>query len=495
MPPDAADVTDRRTLDAFVTELRAIGLPVSVAESVDAMAAVLALPISDRAALKSALGATLVKNGTHYPAFNLVFELFFGDRRVGTDTLDGGPAGAGERGGEADAAHAADGADGSAAGGMPGSGAARAGTLAALTDDGLNDLLVRAILAGNRLLVRAAVAEAVTRYALIEPGRPVAGTYYLYRTLRRLDLDRLLERLQAADSPERAEPDRALTTEHRRGQVNDIQAEVEAEIRRRLVADRGVAAVARTLRVTLPEDADLMSSSAEQRAAIGQAVQVLGRKLAARLARKRRHRRRSALDFRRTIRESLGNGGVPVELAFRKPHPAKPDIMLIVDVSSSVSAFAAFTLTLAYALRSEFSRVRSFVFTDGIEEVTDVLRAADDVVAVARQINRQPGVVSIDGHSDYGLALEGFWDRWGSQIRARTSVIILGDARNNYHASQAWALQAIRQRARHVYWLNPEPARTWDTGDSIMSAYALHCDQVVECRSLRQLRAFAEALD
>jgi uncharacterized protein with von Willebrand factor type A (vWA) domain len=489
-------MADRRTLDAFVAELRRIGLPVSVAENVDAMAAIGAMPIRDRAALKSALGATLVKSGSHYPVFEQVFDLFFGDGRVGSDHLEGpaylaDPEAGGEAGHETpdeDTGGAVNGAQ------RPGSGGA--GLVAALDDAELADLLFRGILTSNRLLVRSAVAEAVTRYAGMEPGRAAGGVYYLSRTLSRLDLDRLAARLAAADSgAQQSAIDASLAAERRRGQLDDVRAEVEAEIRRRLVADRGAAAVAATLRVSLPEDVNLLSASAEQRAAIGRTLRVLGRKLAARLARKRRHHRRSALDFRRTIRESLGTGGIPADLVFRKPHPAKPEIMLVVDVSSSVSTFAAFTLQLAYALRSEFSRVRSFVFTDGIEEVTDVLESAADISSVARQINSRPGVVRFDGHSDYGTALEDFWNRWGTQIGARTSVIILGDARNNYRASRVWALRAVRRRARHVYWLNPEPGYLWDTGDSIVSAYAEHCDEVVECRNLRQLTEFVEALD
>ena len=274
-----------------------------------------------------------------------------------------------------------------------------------------------------------------------------------------------------------------------------MRAEAEAEIRRRLVADRGAEAVAGTLRSALPEDVDFLNASQQQLAAIRQAVQVLGRKMAARLARKRRHHRRSALDFRRTIRQSLSTGGVPVDLAFHKPHPAKPEIMLVADISSSVSAFASFTLQLAYALRSEFSRVRSFVFIDGIEEVTGILESASDITAVARHINSRRGIVSLDGHSDYGMVLESFWNQWGAQIRTRTSVIILGDGRNNYRPSRSWVLEAIRQRARHLYWLNPEPAYSWDNGDSIVSEYGKYCDKLVECRNLRQLKEFVEELD
>src|SRR5947207_3048795 len=87
--PRSADMAGRPTLAAFIAELRTIGLPISVSENVDAMAAVLAMPIADRAALKSALGATLVKSADHYHAFEMVFDLFFGDGRVGISDLTG----------------------------------------------------------------------------------------------------------------------------------------------------------------------------------------------------------------------------------------------------------------------------------------------------------------------------------------------------------------------------------------------------------------------
>jgi uncharacterized protein with von Willebrand factor type A (vWA) domain len=124
--------------------------------------------------------------------------------------------------------------------------------------------------------------------------------------------------------------------------------------------------------------------------------------------------------------------------------------MLIADISSSVAAFATFTLQLAYSIRSEFSRVRSFVFVDGIEEVTGVFEAATDIAAVTQHINSGTVAVRLDGHSGYGMVLETFWDQWGPQARKRTSVIVLGDARNNYRASRAWVLNSIRERAPPV---------------------------------------------
>jgi hypothetical protein len=99
-------------------------------------------------------------------------------------------------------------------------------------------------------------------------------------------------------------------------------------------------------------------------------------------------------------------------------------------------------------------------------------------------------VIWVDGHSDYGHAFTEFERRWGDQVTSRSSVMILGDARNNYHASQSWVLEDLQARARRVYWLNPEPRDYWGSGDSIVGEYAAHCDDVVECRTLRQLEKF-----
>jgi uncharacterized protein with von Willebrand factor type A (vWA) domain len=304
----------------------------------------------------------------------------------------------------------------------------------------------------------------------------------------------LLARDPEADGPT-AGLQRRLVVEEYEARVEGFRREVEAQIRRRLVADRGAAAVARTLRQPLPEDVEFLQASQQQVAELRSVLQPLARKLAARLADKRRHRRRGTLDFRRTVRRSMSTGGVPAEPVFRRGRPAKPQLMVVADVSGSVSAFAAFTLQLTYALRTEFAAVRCFVFVDGVDEVTHALAEADDIAAATRRINSEGGGVWLDGRSDYGHALESFWERHGGEIRSRSTVIVLGDARNNYHATRTDVLARIRRRAGHLYWLNPEPASAWDTGDSVIGEYARHCDAVYECRNLRQLRTFVETLD
>ena len=159
-----------------------------------------------------------------------------------------------------------------------------------------------------------------------------------------------------------------------------------------------------------------------------------------------------------------------------------------------MASFARFTLMLVYAISNQFSKVRAFVFIDGVDEVTSFFEGVEDVTEAVHRVNTEADVVWVDGHSDYGHAFEVFWNQWGKEVGPKTSVLLLGDARNNYHASQAWVVKEMRNRARHVFWLNPEPRSYWDTGDSIVGEYATHCDGVFEVRNLRQLEAFVDHL-
>ena len=376
---------------------------------------------------------------------------------------------------------------------------AAGGGLDSLTAEEIAHLLMQALLNGDQAMMRAMARQAVQRFAGMEPGRPVGGTYYLYRTLRNLDLDGMLDKLMQAS---RDEIDRSdLTTleerlerEEFQDRIDKFKAEIEAEIRRRLVADRGAEAMAKTLRKPLPEDVEFMHASRDEMQLLRKALYPLTRKLAARLARKRRHGRKGPLDFRNTVRHSLSYGGVPAEPKFKYPRPAKPELMVVADISGSVAAFARFTLMLVYAIQNQFSKVRSFVFIDGIDEVTDYFKATDDIQEAIHRVNTEADVVWVDGHSDYGHAFEVFWQKWGKDVGPKTTVLLLGDARNNYHASQSWVVKQMADKARHVYWLNPEPRSYWNTGDSIVGEYATHTDGVYECRNLRQLESFVEKL-
>ena len=470
-------------LQGFVHELRAAGLPVSMTENLDAMRAIEHVDISDRDLFKSILAATLVKHHRHRKAFEVVFDVYFSLFSQGIPDEDEEGA---EGGGEA-IDMTGEGQTGTGDGGG-----------APVSREELAAMLLAALMQMDRDELRRLASIAVQQFAGMEPGRPVGGTYYLYRTLRMLDLDALAMKLMGM-AREQGEIDdghlgERLAREEVDERLKELRELVEEEIRRRLVADRGAEAMARTLRKPLPEDIEFMHASRDEMLALQHAVYPLTRALAARLAQRRRRKNRGHLDFRKTVRASLSYGGVPAEPKFRNPHPSKPEIMVVADISGSVASFARFTLMFVYAMASQFSKVRSWVFIDGIDEVTRFFNESDDVLEAVHRVNTEADVVWVDGHSDYGHAFEVFHQRHYSEITPKTSIILLGDARNNYHASQTWVVDALRKRGRHVYWLDPEPRSYWDTGDSIVSEYGRHCDGVFECRNLRQLQKFVETV-
>jgi uncharacterized protein with von Willebrand factor type A (vWA) domain len=457
------------TLTGFVDELREVGVPVSMVEAIDAMQAVESIDLSNRVALRETLRATLIKNLRHERAFDTAFEVYFS--RVPQpipETAEQSP----EEGAQTTAGSESEDFD---------------------LDDLLRTLL-EALETSDADGLRAGAQRAVDRLAGMEPGRPVGGTYYLYRTLRRLDMARLEEMLfEALADDEMSEFDRRLLQEDVAERLESLRRQLEEEIRRRLVADRGRQAVARTLRKPMIEDVDLMHATTAELAEMEAAIGPLTRKLAARLAR-RRKRRSGRLDFRKTVRRSLATGGVPADPQFKHPRPHRPEVWLICDISGSMATFSRFTLQFTHAMSSQFSRLRSFAFVDTVDEVTDFFGPGIDFGSALHRVTTEAEVIWLDGHSDYGNTFEKFLTRYGSQISSRTTIIITGDARNNYRPTRDEALGELARRTRTVIWLNPEPMSYWDTGDSTMSAYARHCDSVHEVRTLAHLEAFVEKL-
>jgi uncharacterized protein len=220
-------------------------------------------------------------------------------------------------------------------------------------------------------------------------------------------------------------------------------------------------------------------------------VAPLARTLATRLAARRRRSRSGEIDLRKTLRKSMNTGGVPIDMVLRKPRPARPELVVLCDVSGSVAGFSHFTLLLVHALRQQFSRVRVFAFIDTTDEVTHLFGPEADLALAIQRITRESGVYTRDGHSDYGNAFTSFTENYPTVLSPRASLLVLGDGRNNYRNPEVEVLQRMVTESRHSHWLNPEPRHLWGSGDSAVPRYqdviTMH-----ECRSAKQL---AEVID
>ncbi len=473
-------------LTEFVTELRDYGLPISLGESIDAHEALILELIDDRELLREALALTLVKNISHRSAFDSLFDTYFALNSQVSDLDDELQN------------HNEDSKTSESLSNIAKS-SKFAGGGGSLSQEELIEMLFMALLKGQTDKLNQLAALSVSMFAGIEPGRPVGGVYYLYRTLRNLDLENLQIKLKNALKSNTTSADSRLnerfTNDEATIRIEKFKKIVEAEIKKRLVDDRGRKAMAKTLKKPLLEDIDVMRASKQEMLELQQAIIPLSRKLASRLANKRKHLRQGRLNWPATIRKSMAMGGSLAEPIFKKPKISKPDIILLADLSGSVASFARFTLQLVYALSSQFSKIRSFAFIDGIDEITDYFNLETDPVKSFYKINTEANIMWLDGHSDYGHALSEFAKKWPEAVTVKSSVLILGDARSNYHAPQLEVLQKMSKTAKHVYWLNPEPKAYWNSGDSIIKEYSPYCDEVLEVRTLKQLEQFVNILD
>jgi uncharacterized protein with von Willebrand factor type A (vWA) domain len=334
---------------AFVEALRTAGLPVSLAEDLDAVQAVTTLGLDQREDVRTALAATLVKRQSHRPSFDAVFDLFF-PALLGSGVRDTS-------------------APGAAGSNIEGGSDVHQGRFGELRDE-----MVEAMAEGDQEALLELVRESVERFGAM-PGRPRGmSSWSSYNTLQKLAPDTLVLRLAEAlvrgsDDREPRSEDLAMLGATRR--VDAMRRMVETDVRRRIAEEKDAEYVARTtLRPSL-DQIPFVNARKEDVDEMRRQVYPLARRLAARLAKEQHARRRGPLDFRRTVRASVSTGGVPLVTHHRPRRPHRPELVVLCDVSGSVANFASFTLLLVYALREQFGKVRAFTFVDDVHEVTD----------------------------------------------------------------------------------------------------------------------------
>jgi uncharacterized protein with von Willebrand factor type A (vWA) domain len=445
---------------AFLEALRGAGVPVSLAEDLDAIAAFTVLDWGDREAIRQGYAATLVKRQAQRPTFETLFDLYF-PRLVG-----GGVA--------------AQGADAESA---------PRDNAAALED--VRSRLADALAGDDQDALRQLAAEAVGRFGAMRGRGPGLSSWSAYTTLQRVSPETLVDQIVAALLADGRVDDEARRTADRR--VGAFAGLVEADARRRIAAEKGPDHVARVAVRPSIDRLDFTSARKADLAEMRREIYPLARRLATRMARERHARRRGPLDFRRTVRASISTGGVPLTTHHKPKRPHRIELVVLCDVSGSVASFAQFTLMLVYALHEQFGKVRAFTFVDQVHEVTDVFRPGADLGDVMGGLAARTAHAAQWGRTNYGRAFSTFAEEYADALGPRTSLLILGDARSNYSDLGVDVLKDLAGRTRHAYWLNPEHPRHWDTGDSAAGPYGAVVP-MVECRNLAQLSGFVRDL-
>lgn len=458
-------------LVGFVEALRSQGISVGPSETVDAGRVMSVLGMGDREALREGLACAVLRRADHRQTYDALFDLWWPAALGGRTVLE-------DDGGDGTPRPEIDPEDVEAMRGM---------LLELLADNpDISDL-------DDRLI--SMIAQIVEAYGRYTSSR--GPSYSSYQALKAMGLDQLEGRLLAGllapygedPSPTEEQIAKAIAAQ----KIAQLRQMVESETKRRTAEQLGREHVQMYGIPQLAENVEFLRASGDQLRQMRRVVGPLARVLATRLAARRRRARSGSIDLRKTLRKSMSTGGVPIEVVQKKPRPARPELVVLCDVSGSVAGFSHFTLLLVHALRQQFSRVRVFAFIDTTDEVTHLFGPDADLAVAIQRITREAGVYTRDGHSDYGNAFVSFTENFHNVLSPRSSLLILGDARTNYRNPSAEVLAHMVSASRHAHWLNPEPQHLWGSGDSAVPRYqdliSMH-----ECRSAKQLAAVIDQL-
>lgn len=457
--------TDR--LLAFIEFLRGRDIFISPADSLVAMEVAGLVGYANRQLLKDGLGSALAKSKFEIEIFNEAFEQYFGvpeDEKPKTQNSESKDASESEQPSPE----------------QLGQQLAQALEAQPELSKSLSSDLVEALKSGDEAAIAIAVETAAQQVDVSAIKLLTQRGQYIRKMLDALGEQALRD---AAVELESTEPAAFEAVQALREQL------------RNKVRDR----VDRAYMVHASGDAEDMLDEAlsnmslgnvdqHHRARLKRLLEKMTRKLAARHGRIRKRVKRGQLAVPPTLRKAMATDGVPFKPQWRKSLRRKPQILILCDVSGSVAAYAKFLLLFVHSLQDILPRTRSFAFSSNLGEVTETLRALPVETAIER-VNLKYG-----GATDYARAFEDFADLAMADINRVTTVIVLGDARNNNTDPRLDLLAEIRSKCRQLIWLNPESQRSWSTGDSEMAGVMRNCDVAAECSTLKQLERVIDTL-
>ncbi len=462
------DVMESRILE-FAGVLRQNGLRVSPAETLDSFIVLATTGLSDRAAVKSGLRAAMVKRAADIPAFDELFDVYF--------------SGVGEL------VKAANAVTGERLELSPEALQQLLEQLAALLDASGQRLsvLMQALLSMDSGRIEEALRRAAQQTRLDGIRRPFQQGQFGYGLAAALGVDAAETDLEALrhhleqltlDPTFREQIDRFL--DERLQALRDMIGSMV-----RLQLDQNDLTGRENSRLQTLAEKSFYYLTEDEIRKMNDAVTRLAQRLKGAISIKRKRAKRGRFDIKATLRTNLQYGGVPFRIRFDRRKKEKPQVVVLCDVSDSVRNVSRFMLQFMYSLQDLYSKVRSFVFVSELGEITHLFKEND--IHQAIDLALSGNVINVYAHSDFGRAFRSFHRDFLSALNRRTTVLILGDARNNYNIPHEWILKDVQQRAKQVIWLNPENRMTWGFGDSEMDRYAPYCNVVEECRNLNQL--------
>jgi len=452
----------------FANVLRRNGIRVSLSENMDAFRALGLVGVRNPLLFRNALRTTLVKRAADIKPFEELFDFFFLGIGQAIDALDRRIM--------------------EELGLTPEQFQKMLEQIQRFLKEMQGDLseLTRALLTGNQGELERLLREAASQEAADGPQESFRFTPYT-RMASRLQLDRVqseIERFKAmlqmlAENGEDLQNAMRYLDERLRDLNRLLREVIQQEQRKRGVEPRDY-----SQRSSLADKSFAFYTEDDIRR-MNDAVTRLAQRLKNRLSVRRKKAARGRFNVKDTLRRNLQYGGVPFHIELDRRKKTKPQVMVLCDISDSVLNASRFMLQFVYSIQDLYTKVRSFVFVSDLGEVTKVFEEHEIHQAVETALKGD--VIDVFSHSNFGRAFELFYKNYFSAVNSKTTVLIIGDGRNNYNRPNDWVLREIQQKAKQLIWLNPESRMTWGVGDSEMPRYAPYCDVAEECRSINQL--------
>ena len=472
-----------RFVAEFIGALRDAGLQVSPAESLDAINAIKLVGLESRETSKMLLALTLVKRQADQVIYEELFDLYFAsvEKAQKEDESEG-------KEGDNDSATSSDDLQtaqnkqaevNESHSQIPAIGqAANSDSLQASANSPLGQAL------GENedmslAIVQAAVEEKLSSIVLF-----TQKNYFAYKIMQRLGDEALSAEIRAETNSHEDKKLQQQLVKSRASLLEQVNDYVEQQY---LIFARHKG---QKYRVDYLQQAKLSQLENIDYKLMQTLVQKAARKLASQHSRRRLTSKRGLLDVRKTIAANAAFDGALFHTRWKATRIDRPKIVAICDVSGSVSRVARFLLLFLYSLQDVMPKVRSFVFASEMIEVSALFKQQDIELALDEIMQRWGGL-----STDYAKALIGFQSQALASIDKKTTVIMLGDARNNQGDGRIDIWEKVYRKSKRVLWLNPEQRNSWDSGDSIMSEYSPWCSSVEPCRNLKDIeRIFSRLL-
>jgi len=242
------------------------------------------------------------------------------------------------------------------------------------------------------------------------------------------------------------------------------------------------------------EEKDFLFTDAEERRKLLKETRNLGLILANKFVKYTKSASKGKLLFRKTIRKSLKNGGSLYDIVLKPKIKKKPRLILLCDISGSMALYSLFGLTLLFGVVQRFKSIHAFVFIDGITDITKELKNLK-FNNINKILTNWNNYVHVDGHSDYDKSFKDLLDDKIISNSSFNTLIVIGDARNNYRPINTETIGKLSKKFQNVYWMNPERSQYWNTGDSQFHHYQSISKKYSEVRNFEQLKSFINSIN